>query len=192
MNTYNSSSFFKIIAVLLIAITLYGCGGGGAAPARKKMPEFNSLDGIEGGGFSSSNSQPQQGSFAFAPTNVDMVFEGSQRGFVSIPLPDAGTDSAAISLINTMKPFAMPMLAAWAQQQRNGVVIDLSRHNGVNTHRTDYVMQKGNDYSIPVVIIWDAASSYRVSLIKSMVDDVPYLKLNKTAGDDPIRFASGR
>ncbi|MEO6524419.1 MAG: hypothetical protein ABIN91_22235 [Mucilaginibacter sp.] len=187
MKSYNNAHAVKAIAMLLIAGTLFSCGGGATAPARKKMPEFNSFDGIEGGAYGTTSGRETQGSFAFAPTNVDMVFDGSLKEFVSIPLPNAANDSAAISLVNSIKPFAMPMIAAWARQQRNGVVLDLSNHTSANVHRTDYVMLKPNEYSIPVIVLWDQASAYRVSAIKNMVEDMPAFRFNRTSGDDPIK-----
>jgi hypothetical protein len=187
MKLYKSKNLLRASLLMLLTTMIYGCGGGPAVPVRKKMPEFTSFDGIEGGNYGSSNGKSQQSSFAFAPTNVDMVMDGSTRSFVSIQLPDAGNDSAAISLVNTFKPFAMPMIAAWAQQQHQGVMIDLSSHNGSESHRTDYMMEKPNDYNIPLIIVWDTQSRYRVSTLKNLIQDMPAFRLNKVSGDDPSR-----
>lgn len=187
MKLYKSKNLLRASLLMLIATMIYGCGGGAAAPARKKMPEFTSFDGIERGNYGSSNGKSQQSSFAFAPANVDMLIDGSTRSFISIQLPDAANDSAAISLVNTFKPFAMPMIAAWVQQQHQGVMIDLSSHNGGDSHRTDYIMEKPNDYTISIIVVWDAASRYRVSTLKSLIQDMPAFRLNKVSGDDPSR-----
>lgn len=173
----------KSSALLLIAGALFSCGGA-TAPARKKMPEFNSLsDGIEGPGTGWGNTNQMQGSFAFAPTNIDLAMsDGTVHGFVSVPLPNPANDSAAVSLINSVKPFALPMLSAWAHQQRNGVMLDLSSH-ALPVSRTDYVMEKPGEYNIPLVVLWDARSAYRVAIVKNLIAAEPALRLRQTSGN---------
>jgi hypothetical protein len=177
---------YKILIAGAFASLLYSCSGGASAPARKKMPEFNSYDGIEGAGpFSNTSEASVPGSFAFATSNVDLMVNGTMQNFVSVALPNSANDSATVNLINTVKPFALTVLSTWAQQQRHGVVIDLSNHNG-EVFRTDYLLQKPNDFAIPVVVIWDRLSQYRVASIKALVQDVPSVTLSCTSGNDPV------
>jgi len=95
-------------------------------------------------------------------------------------------------LVNSFKPFALPLLSAWAQYQKQGIVLDLSNHTGLEIHRTDYVIEKSNDFSIPVVIIWDQLSAVRVASLKTLVEDVPMIKFNCTSGNDPASNANHR
>lgn len=185
--------FLTGISLFLLAATLFSCGPtGGGVPQRKKMPELNSYDGIEGAvPFGNTSDAPAQGSFAFATSNVDLMINGTIQGFVSIALPNAANDSAAVSLINNVKPFALTVLSTWAQQQRHGVVIDLSSHNS-EVFRTDYLLQKPNDFAIPIVVMWDRLSQYRVASIKALVGDVSSVTLSCTSGNDPVNNLIGR
>lgn len=185
--------FLTGISLFLLATSLFSCSPGGSGlPQRKKMPEFKSYDGIEGAvPFSNTTESTPQGAFAFAANNVDLMFNGNMEGFLSVALPNAATDSAAVSLINTVKPFALTMLSTWAQQQRHGVVIDLSSHNG-EVFRTDYLLQKTNDFSIPIVVMWDRPSQYRVASIKSIIAGVPLVTLSCTSGNDPVNNSLSR
>jgi hypothetical protein len=172
----------------LLALVLYGCVGGGAAgiPTRKKMPEFTSYDGIESATpFSNHPNTPiQQGNFAFLPTNVDLLLNGTTQGFVAIPLPDQAGDSAAVNLVNSVKPFAIPLLTAWAQQQRHGVMIDLSDHRSGEVHRTDYLLEQPSGFAIPIVVMWDERSGARVTLLKNIVQGIPSVTLSCTSCDN--------
>jgi hypothetical protein len=189
---------FYLFGALLIYCTagmLSGCQPSGPGlPTRKKMPDFNSDDNNFESAipFSGNPASQSQSSFAFSTSNVDLVINGATQGFVSIPLPDAAVDSSAISLINTVKPFALTMMSAWAKQQRHGVVIDLSAHNGAEVHRTDYVLEKYNDFTIPVVVMWDQASTYRVSKLKSIIGGLPAVSLSCISGNDPTGNFQGR
>jgi hypothetical protein len=192
-NMKTTHKFLTGISLFLIAATLFSCSPGGAGlPQRKKMPEFNGYDGIEGAVQSSNSAEAApQGGFAFATSNVDLMFNGNMEGFLSVALPSAATDSAAVNLINTVKPFALTMLSTWAQQQRHGVVIDLSSHS-TEVFRTDYLLQKPNDFSIPVVVMWDRSSQYRVASIKSIIAGVPSVTMSCTSGNDPVNNSLSR
>jgi hypothetical protein len=186
MEMNRSNNLLKAFAPVIVAGMLYGCGGGAALPTRKKMPEFSSYDGFESAvPFSSHSNEVNHSSFAFATSNVDLMLNGNMQGFVAVALPTAANDSAAVSLVNTIKPFAMPMLTAWALQQRHGVMIDLSSHTGSEIHRSDYLLQKQGDFSIPVVVIWDGMSAARLGVLKGIVQDMPAVTLSCTSGNDP-------
>ena len=102
------------------------------------------------------------------------------QGFVYVPLPDASNDSAAISLLHSFRLMAMPMLNTWAKQQNQGVAIDLCSHNGTPRHRSDYVLEKTGEFTIPVVIFWDQASAARVDEIRSLAGELPGINLTLT------------
>jgi len=102
------------------------------------------------------------------------------QGFVYVPLPDASNDSAAISLLRSFRLMAIPMLNSWAKQQNQGVAIDLCPHNGTAKHRSDFVLEKAGEFSIPIVVFWDQASSVRVDELRSLTDEIPGITLTVT------------
>jgi hypothetical protein len=190
MNMNIKSNLFKVFGMLFIATTVYSCSDG-SLPARKKMPQFSSYDGFEGE-FNNNNNEANPGSFAFATSNVDLMLNGTMQRFVSVSLPSPANDSVAVSLVNAIKPFAMPILSAWAQQQRHGVIIDLCSHTGGETHRSDYVLQKQGNFSIPVVVMWDGASASRVAELKNIVQDMPSITLSCTSNNDSSENFMGK
>ncbi|HEY0175447.1 MAG TPA: hypothetical protein VGC08_03650 [Pedobacter sp.] len=176
----NRYTIIRIVVFSFFPVILYSCQPGGSSP-RKKMPELNGTEEFEGGmPFSNGPERMATGDFAFSTSNVDLQLNGSTQGFVSVPLPDAANDSLAISLVNSFKPFAMPLLAAWAQQQRNGVVIDLGSHTSAVHNRSDFALRIPGNLTIPVVVMWDHVSAGRVKTLKRMVEDMPLVELTQT------------
>ena len=194
MMKLKTSRLKVLIVVPLIAMGFYSCSpGGDSLPARKKMPEFASNDGFEGAvPFSGNSNATAASTFAFKTGNIDLDVDGHNQNLVVVAMPDASTDSVALSLVNSVKPFALPMLSGWAKQQGRGVLIDLSSHNGEEAYRADYVLQKPDDFSIPVVLMWDNASASRVVLLKEVLDDVPSISLSCTSGNDPLGITHQR
>jgi hypothetical protein len=189
MKTLKLIGSFWALSVLLAVLALTGCVPGTSTSPRKKMPEFNESQLQEGpmpfnyrGNIATGNSD-----FRFVTNNVDMEIDGNMQHFVSVALPDANNDPLAISLLESFKPLALPLLTAWAQQQRNGVVIDLSSHASFNTNRTNYAIKKNNDFSIPVVIVWDEASASRVALLRSMAEGLPSVAFTYISGTNPLK-----
>jgi len=188
----NREKFFglvKVSGMFLAIMAVVSCAPGGGSTSRKKMPGFSSVSGFESPmPFEGRNasSKLSSGDFAFTTNNVDMMLDGNLHEFVSVALPNAANDSLAISLVNSFKPMALPLLTSWAARQKQGVVIDLSSHTQA-AHRTDYTLEKPGDFLIPVVIIWDAASAARVGALKSMVAGVPSVSLSCTSGMDPVK-----
>lgn len=96
-----------------------------------------------------------------------------------IPLPDAADDSATLSLVNTYKPIAIPFLTQWAQQQQTGVVIDLRQDESQQLQRTEYLVQRQNAFSIPVVFIWDRSSATRAARFINILESYQAVKANR-------------
>jgi hypothetical protein len=174
---------------------LFGCSGipgipgipGASVPSRKKMPDFSDDDNdFEiSAPFNNAAKSQRNEEFSFTASNVDLMMNGTMQGFVSIPLPDETTDSAAISLVNTVKPFAMMLLSSWAKQQRHGVLIDLSKHAGSQVYRTDYLLKKSGGFAIPVVVMWDQFSAGRVTTLKAIAYGLQDVSLTCLSDNDP-------
>jgi len=176
----------RALPVLCLSALLTSCQTGGSSlPARKKMPEFNTNDAAFEGRqpFRQKNESYDQPSSAFAATNVDLMVGGTSQAFVQVTMPDATTDLATVSLLHNLKPFALPLLANWAKQQRHGVAIDLSSHTGEEIHRTDFQLEQSNIFIIPVVVMWDRSSAYRLNTLKSLAAEIPAIRFNQTSAE---------
>lgn len=103
---------------------------------------------------------------------------GDER-YMLIPLPDAAGDSATMSLVNTYKPIAIPFLTQWAQQQQTGVVIDLRADESQQLQRTEYLVQRQNAFSIPVIFLWDRSSAARAAGFINILETYPAVKANR-------------
>ena len=170
-----------VFAHCSIIILLVGCQPGGGSPDRKKMPEFAADYSLEGPPpFQHSMKEEGTPGWGFQTSDIVLTVNGSTEGFVYVPLPDPANDSLAVSLLRSYKTFALPLLGTWAQQQHKGVAIDLSSHGNQPSHRADYVLEKPNDFSIPVVIIWDESSASRAIALKSLVRELPAVTLRSS------------
>ncbi|RFZ90231.1 hypothetical protein D0C36_20755 [Mucilaginibacter conchicola] len=158
-----------------------GCEGGTPSlPTRKKMPELNNYnDAFEGGyTFGHSDSKADKNHYGFTTSNVDLNYGSVSRPFVQFDLPDSSTDSATVSLLQNLKPFALPLLANFARRQRNGVAIDLTLSPSKEKQRTDFLLEQQDGFSIPVVIFYDKSTAYRMNEIKALAAQMPTLRLN--------------
>jgi hypothetical protein len=173
--------------LMLMVSVLTGCAAGTKKPERNKMPELNSFQDFDDQGFAATGAGIEYG---LTTTSLTLETQDGMQSFVRIPLPDASTDSVTIKLVNTMKPFALPLLSAWSAEQKSGVMLDLSSHKGGVTHRTNYVLAVSGGPHIPIMILWDQGSAYRAAMVKSLVAGVPYVSLNLTSGDDPSSLSA--
>lgn len=99
--------------------------------------------------------------------------------YMLIPLPDPADDSATMNMVNTYKPIAIPFLTQWAQQQQTGVVIDLRADENQQLQRAEYLVQRQNAFSIPVVFLWDRSSAVRAASFISILEAYPAVKANR-------------
>ena len=186
MNRNCNMSLKTSLVALCLGITLAGCqsGSGTSLPTRKKMPEFTSNDdGFEGPPTFERSAAKTPGEYAFNTQNADFTVNGTSQEFVAISLPDAAADSATVNLLEGLKPFALPLLSGWALQQRHGVAIDLSSHDGGELRRSDFVLEQPNGFSFPLIIMYDRLSEYRLNTIKQLIAEVPSLKLRAIANN---------
>jgi len=152
----------------MTTILLYGCAAPGGSP-RKKMPEFT------GGGGEFEAFTPfknQNAEMGFLSRNTNMLYQGIPIECVSFTLP-ASLDEQVLSLFSQYKPFAGPLLAAWAKQQRNGVVIDLKSSSGLGASQADFQVKNADNSIIPIVFLWNSQSALRASKYMNMLGEIP-------------------
>ena len=165
----------------LMGLSLFSCSGGSVGvPERNKMPEFVESDRFEAG-FSEepwASGYPAEAS-AFAANPIDLTIDGQTQGFYQIPLPDASNDSLAFRLLSDLKPFAVPLLINWAQQERHGVLLDLRARREQVAEQSNFEL-KVPGYRIPVIVKWDQASAYRVEQLTQFMQEESMIQFIKT------------
>lgn len=169
------------VSIMLTAL-MYGCQADSKKPERKKMPELAGYNGFYDGGLNPGYSQGETGFFA---ENITLQTANGPQNFFSIPLPDASADSLAINLVNSVKPFALPLLNQWAREHKGGVLLDLSTHHHGASYQSNFNLRQEGGFSIPVIICWDKASAYRLAEVKALVQTMPAINLNFISGDKP-------
>lgn len=173
-----------LAALFMLTTLMYGCeSGGNKKPERKKMPELVSYDGFYDSSFNSGDEQLKT---AIMGENVTIETPSGPQKFVSLPLPDAASDSLAINLVNSIKPFALPLLHNWAREHKGGFLLDLcARHTGTG-YQGNFTLQGQGGLAFPVIIRWDRASAYRLNRLNELVQNMPVISLNFISGDNPL------
>jgi len=187
----SKTSYIKLLVLAGLIASISACAPGGAGmPTRKKMPELNSYtDDFEGPmPFEKNTTHYTAADFAFATGSAQLMLNGVSQNFITVSLPDEANDSLALNLLKSIKPFALPLISSWAHSQQRGVAIDLSAHNGAAIHRSDFVLKRAGDFTIPVVVIWDAAAAPRLATLRSLADDLPAIQFNQVQGSAPANF----
>lgn len=165
-----SSTIFRRIGLILFAGMLHGCGPGRLP--RKKMPEFAGIDGLEG-----RYAPNAPGDLLFALRDTSLLSGGTRFSFLVVSLPDPAGDSMAMDLVNSYKPFALPLLTDWAGQgkpghREKGVLIDLREEAGdaertdraaTAVHRAEYILERPGAFSISLILVWDPPAAGRAA-----------------------------
>ena len=173
-------SLIKVTGTLLLISFIIGsCATG--APVRKKMPDYLQYDAFE-------NDNPFQGKqrnvsaaeykFTYNESEITGT-DGKSQECISVPLQDATYDAFAISLFESYKVFAMPLLTEWAKQSRSTVVLDLRANTVQMGSRADYSLEKDGEFSIPVILLWDASSEARAATFARLLQTVPGVECRK-------------
>ena len=163
--------FVKELLFVFVVSSWLGCTGVGPQKTeRKKMPGLRGLN----SDWELSFANESNGAFGFPyqAGYVDLMDNGKMTTFFAIALPDAGFDSIALSLVNSYKPLAMPILSQWAHDEGKGVLIDLRSNHNAGSTCTNYLVE-GPAFSIPVVLLWNTASNSRVQSLIGMVQSMP-------------------
>jgi hypothetical protein len=171
--------FVRALYALLLVSLLYSCK---SRPVRKKLPDLSALDGLEATPQNTADLQP------FYTSDTVLVSNSERKKFLSIAMPYAIYDSLAISVVTNYKPFAVPLLTQWIQQQdEKGVIIDLRNSEDANCSRADYVLTKQlptTVLSIPVVFLWDKTAAYRANLFINELKELPDFKYTFISAQD--------
>lgn len=165
MRSNVSRLFFACIGPALLTGILYGCGN---KTARKKMLTLNSQGLFEAPSFAGA-----AGDLPFYTSDIEIQSGGTMETFVAVSLPDPANDSLAMNLVNSYKPFALPLLTEWGSQERKGVLIDLRSNASPAIRREDYVIERADAFSIPVVFLWDPASANRAAAFIGLLQSLP-------------------
>jgi len=166
--------FYKPVFIMMLTlwvIALCACDG---RPARKKLPDFTSLQGWEDLPLAKTEKQ-------FFFTSDTTIMEGSRLvNFLSISLPDPMYDSLAISMATSYKPLAATLIEQWSKKEKKGVLIDLRNKAGNDDRRANFLVKKNlpdnANINIPVVLIWDRASAYRADYLIKLMSSMPEIK----------------
>ena len=174
--------------VLICAAALCSCQEA-KLPPRKKMPALNSLSVPEGEwNLRSANDN----AFPFATSDIDVMQNGAIRTYLRVSLPGAAEDSAAMNLVNLYRPLASTLLSQWGGIGRDGVLIDLRSRPGAYNQRADYLLEKHNAFSIPVIFLWDQAASGRVAVFMQLLGELPVNSTRISGSNSAISWQSSR
>lgn len=177
------------VALSLLSIII-GCSPTGAPKPRKKFPEFSSF-----GEFNSSLSfsRPSENydGLPFGGADLEFYSNGKFSSYVYIPMGDAESDSLVINLINTYKPFAIPMLSEWNKQNKKGVLIDFRPRPGSSYSSSEFNLESSGSFSFPVVFIYDGNSALRASAFMGTMKTMPMIRATLISADKAITSRSG-
>lgn len=191
MNHYKTlSKTTTLLITLLLMSFLYACTGGTAPKPRKKFPAFNSF-----GDFNNTLSFSRQGEnykgLPFGGSDLEFYTHGKFTSYTYIPMGDAQSDSLVMNLINTYKPFAMPMLSDWCNQYKKGVLIDFRPKPGLSYSSSEYNLEAAGSFSLPVVFIYDGNSASRASLFMGIMQDMTMVRATLINADKGLTSGSG-
>ncbi len=169
----------KIFTTCAVGMLIGGCMP--AEPTRKKLPVVLSSDGIESGpGFGIKRMHDKSWSgYGFAVSNTELSINGLPQSCVRVSMPEAENDVQTMNLLAMYKPFAVTMLTEWSKQNRNGVVVDMRANPLLDGSRADFMVEKQDVFSFPLIFLWDAYSATRASAYMSMLNDVPGVSVKK-------------
>ena len=158
----------KFLTGILFAIATMVVAGCDQKIPRKRLPPLSITDEIEGDYVPFQGKiQENDDEYAFNVSDVDILTGGTMQACISVPISAGVSDSAIAQLLDTYRPFAIPLVTQWSKQTGKGVVLDF-RSEGSKVFenaggRADYVLEKQNAFSVPVIFLWDKISASRAS-----------------------------
>ncbi len=171
MKLYFNLLFKTSAAIVLCSIVFWGCN---EKPARKKLPDFTEIIGWEEMPLAKKTIEP------FSICDTSLMQNGRPTDFFSIAMPDPSQDSAAINIVKSYEPFSGIFIHQWMKQKRKGILIDLRTQAG-DCDRADFILKENADtvnVSVPVIIIWDHPSDFRVDYLMKTIASFPEIKCN--------------
>lgn len=188
MKPYLLNKGWKGIALISISMMFTSCledlAGLAGNSERKKMPRFYESQ------FQQSNVMNGKSySSCGMVSEIDLINldgNGNYGDYVSVPLIDAEADASIFTMVNMFRPFAASYLTDWAKNQNKGLILDLrSNHSGAST-REEYNLATGDQFSVPVVLVWNATSALRAKRFTAILNDLPGINskiINSKAGN---------
>ncbi|KAA2238947.1 hypothetical protein F0L74_22290 [Chitinophaga agrisoli] len=162
---------------LAVTLSFQSCAPSGGGSSRKKMPELTGSQSLES--YVPYGMQQGNAAFPFATGYVDVMANGQMETLLSVALPDAAEDSMMLSIIAHYKPLATMLLTQWAQQQKTGVLIDLRSSPVTTALRADFMVQRQDAFSLPVVFLWDRNSAPRAAGYMRLLDSAPGFNITR-------------
>ncbi len=187
MKPYLLNKGWKGIALISISMMFTSCLEGlpsnlpGGGSERKKMPRFydsglQTISGWNGKGYTSCGMGTE--------TDLINLEDATASKYYRVPLADANADASLFAMVNMFKPLAASYLAQWAKTQNRGVLIDLRSNGAQGGSREEYRLEKDNQFSVPVVLMWDAPSALRALSYTAVLKDLPGINSNKLVSAD--------
>jgi hypothetical protein len=192
ITTRAAAPMIVVICSLLLSGLLPGClptGPGKTPPTRKKMPAPRLSDGSwEGGGSisldpatpSSAGMPVLSAPWPFAMADTTIGLGNRSDDFVVLRLPSTDYDYLLLSAKN-FEPLLPMWLNSWPQSGRRGIAIDLSTGgSGLTVLRADYRLDcPAQHVSLPVVLLWDAPSAPRASLLTQFIQSLSTVRCER-------------
>jgi hypothetical protein len=164
------------IGFLIIAISVSSCEV--RMPERKKMPALFGID----NSFENRSDIVDGPPFFFSET----VMEGGN--YFTIAIPDASSDSVAISLVRHYESMSCMLYRSLMSHGDKGLLIDL--RSGINTYvrsngtgRMDFQLIKKNEFSVPVVVLYDKESQWRISALINEANSLRDMQCSDISGN---------
>lgn len=98
---------------------------------------------------------------------------------VPIHLADPANDEAVVNLLNTYRPFAIPMLTKLAKEQHGGIVVDFRANGSMEQLSATYLIKRDNLFSIPVQLLWDGRSATRAAYFLKLANGYKEVSITK-------------
>ncbi|MEQ7799939.1 hypothetical protein ABDJ41_08995 [Pedobacter sp. ASV1-7] len=188
MKPYLLNKGWKGIALISLSMMLTSClddlSGGAPGAERKKMPrfydaQFQQSKALNGKSYSSCG----------MISEVDLInldSYGNYGDYYSIALTDSEADESVFAMVRMFKPLASGYLADWSRKQNKGMILDLRSNQSGSSTREEYLLENGQQFSVPVVLVWNAASALRAQRFTALLNDLPGInskRINSKAGN---------
>jgi hypothetical protein len=164
---------FSFLIIILMLPFIYSCG----RPPRKKMPDLSIL------------TEPFNEQSAFSTKEPFIASDTTLNGehFFSISVPAVSSDSLGWAILQSNQPFAGILYDAMIRLGEKGVLINLC-NSQVQQHRTDLTLARKDEFSLPVVLLWDNSSELRMAEFMDAVNQLKNFKCTIIGGGAPGRI----
>jgi hypothetical protein len=159
---------FSLAMNLLILCLIISCD----RPERKKMPDYSFFTDSFDKQFRVSRVEP----FIIGDTTLN----GGH--FFCISVSNPSSDSVGLEMLQTYQCLAKILYNAILKQGDVGVLINLCRD--VDQQRTDFIVIRKNEFSLPVVLLWDNSSKSRAMEFINAVNHLKDFMCTRSGGKE--------